>query len=122
MSNANAVLIDSLFSKRTESGDWQDLLSRDRRTLCRKAILLHCKFPRSTLYQNCQVKESIHRIEEELRKRGVLLSNLEYSGDMPGCPEELMGRMDLLSAEIDELRSRVMAVDLLVESIVGERG
>jgi hypothetical protein len=122
MSNANAALIDSFFSKRTESGDWQGLLSRDRRTLCRKAILLHCKFPRSTLYQNYQVKEIIQRTEEELRKRGVLLSEPEYSRDMPGCSEELVGRMDLLSAEIDELRSRVMAADLLVQSIVGERG
>lgn len=121
MSNANAALIDSFFRKRMESGDWQDLLSKDRRTLCRKAILLHCKFPRSTLYQNCQVRERVLSTEEELRMLGVLRSNLEYSDDMPGCPDELVGRMDLLSAEIDELRSRVMAADLLIQSIVGGR-
>lgn len=111
--NANADRLLALFHNREAAQDWGDLLSRDRQSLCRKALLAHCEFPRSTLYQNQSVKRLLQEQESKLKKQNVLHAEVPISGDpthLPDTVTPLAERLSDLFVRVAYLRDMVSAV------------
>ncbi len=72
MSNANARKLAALFDATEVSGDWGKLLSTDRTRLVRQKIVVACRFPRSSVYQNRSVAELIEEQERLLLEKGII--------------------------------------------------
>lgn len=114
--NANADRLWALFRNREAAQDWSDLLSRDRQSICRKALLAHCEFPRSTLYQNQSVKRLLQEQEDILRKQNVLQAGVPFSGDPSDSPDTVT----LLSERVSGLFVKVACLRDMVSAVADE--
>lgn len=113
MRNSNVERLRALFERCEMDGNWSDLLSRDRRSLCRNALLLHCGFPRSTLYQNRAVKTLLAEQESNLQARNILCAAAEGQADLSVSSESLAllsERASVACAELAKFRARLDAL------------
>lgn len=111
--NANADRLLALFHNREAAQDWSDLLSRDRQSICRKALLAYCDFPRSTLYQNQSVKRLVQEQESKLKMQNILHAEVPISGDPTHSADTvtpLAERVSGLFVRVAYLRDMVSAV------------
>lgn len=114
--NASVDRLLALFQDREAAQDWSDLLSRDRQSLCRKALLVHCQFPRSTLYQNQSVKRLLHEQESRLKEQNVLHVDEPFSGEQAHSPDTLTP----LSERVSDLFVRVACLRDMVSAVTEE--
>lgn len=73
------------FVRRTDaSKNWPSYISSDKKRLIKQRIIEACNLPRSSLYQNPEVKIALAQIERRLRNKGVLVSNeaMDHNAEM----------------------------------------
>lgn len=64
------------FVRRTDaSKHWPSYITSDKKRLIKQRIIEACNLPRSSLYQNPEVKMTLAQIERRLRNKGVLVPN-----------------------------------------------
>ena len=102
----NLAKVRQFLRQRSESGQWNDLISLRANTLSMSRLAAASKIPRSAFYQNHEVVKEIAKVEARLRKHGPLQDQSE--------PLQLKRASNVveITLELDKLIMRVYAIEL----------
>lgn len=67
--------------KREFNEDWEDYLSRDRRSLNKQAIARECGFDRKRIKENSKIIEKYDQVINNLIKKGILIKGIKTDTD-----------------------------------------
>jgi len=95
--------LDAFIVEREAHSDWSKFTSRDRSMLQRQLLCKHCRFPRSTLYQNQAIKNRLAALEADLRRRKLLTAPVAEQLDgntAPVTDSDLEQQIEALEARL----------------------
>ncbi len=100
----NLAKVRQFLKQRSESGQWNDLISLGANTLSKSRLAAASKIPRSAFYQSHEIVKEIAMVEARLRKHGPLQDQSE--------PLQLKrASVAEITSELDKLNMRVYAIE-----------
>lgn len=112
---------ETFLRRRDELNDWEEYLSPDKTGLVRQRILEQCGFPRSTLYQNSEIKTGLVAIEGRLRAAGII--KREHHHDNGELFEEaaLLDAAAALELRVNNLVQKIAALNAVIDDTRAKR-
>lgn len=115
----NLAKVRQFLKQRSESGQWNDLISLRSNTLSKSRLAAASTIPRSAFYQSHEIVKEIAKVEARLRKHGPLQDQSEPLQLKRASVVEITSELDKLNMRIcaiekgnKDLKSRLLALSI----------